>query len=377
MNFKISCLVICASLASSLNSCKRRGEETRAPGQAVAPATSTATPDSTPNADQANNTTDSSSEVSSGGRVSALNLVSSQGTSPMLSAVPDPTVTPSNPYVINVKEYGAKGDGAANDADAIKGAYLAATQSGKPLYLPTGNYYVGTTQLNFLLTDVRNTGVTIYGDGVGRTIINAAAVTTSPQVLFNCTSKPCDQVFLSIKEIGFFTNTTGTGVQFGSQNYSDPINEPKIDLMVLNFSKAATAVAVEMNFVLNGEIRLVANTAAAGTSLRLRQAKFNHFTGSYGGPGGTSVHLTAGFNGGNVFSALDMENVAVCVRSDNPQSQANTFIGGTWNYSKFGVVSTAGRRLVVINPEVNPSPPAKVANFVGAGVGLAMFPAAL
>ena len=69
MNFKISCLVICASLASSLNSCKRRGEETRAPGQAVAPATSTATPDSTPNADQANNTTDSSSEVSSGGRV--------------------------------------------------------------------------------------------------------------------------------------------------------------------------------------------------------------------------------------------------------------------------------------------------------------------
>ena len=46
MNFKISCLVICASLASSLNSCKRRGEETRAPGQAVAPATSTATPDS-------------------------------------------------------------------------------------------------------------------------------------------------------------------------------------------------------------------------------------------------------------------------------------------------------------------------------------------
>ena len=295
----------------------------------------------------------------------------------MLSAVPDPTVTPSNPYVINVKEYGAKGDGAANDADAIKGAYLAATQSGKPLYLPTGNYYVGTTQLNFLLTDVRNTGVTIYGDGVGRTIINAAAVTTSPQVLFNCTSKPCDQVFLSIKEIGFFTNTTGTGVQFGSQNYSDPINEPKIDLMVLNFSKAATAVAVEMNFVLNGEIRLVANTAAAGTSLRLRQAKFNHFTGSYGGPGGTSVHLTAGFNGGNVFSALDMENVAVCVRSDNPQSQANTFIGGTWNYSKFGVVSTAGRRLVVINPEVNPSPPAKVANFVGTGVGFSMFPAAL
>jgi hypothetical protein len=294
-----------------------------------------------------------------------------------VAAVPDPTVTPSNPYVINVKEYGAKGDGAANDADAIKNAYFAATQSGKPLYLPAGNYNVGTNQLNFLLTDVRNTGVTIYGDGVGRTIINAAAVTTSPQVLFNCTSKPCDQVFLSIKEIGFYTNTTGTGVQFGSQNYSDPINEPKIDLMVLNFNKAATAVAVEMNFVLNGEIRLVANTAATGTSLKLRQAKFNHFTGSYGGPGGTSVHLTAGFNGGNVFSSLDMENVAVCVRADSPVSSANTFIGGTWNYSKNGVVATAGKRLVVINPEVNPSPPAKVANFVGAGVGFSMFPATL
>ncbi|MEI6398072.1 MAG: hypothetical protein WCO71_04805 [Pseudomonadota bacterium] len=90
MTFKISCLVICALLASGLSSCKRRGEETSAPGQVVAPSAATATPDSTHNGD-------SSSAVSSGGRVSALNLVSSQPTSPMLSAVPDPTVTPSNP----------------------------------------------------------------------------------------------------------------------------------------------------------------------------------------------------------------------------------------------------------------------------------------
>jgi len=67
-----------------------------------------------------------------------------------------------------------------------------------------------------------------------------------------------------MKGIGIFTKTIGVGVQFGTENDGDPIDEPEIDLMVLDFDRSKTAVAVEMNYVLNGDIRLVANTAGAG-----------------------------------------------------------------------------------------------------------------
>jgi hypothetical protein len=287
---------------------------------------------------------------------------------------PSPLVPKSNPYVVNVKEYGAVGDNVTNDAAAIQAAWLAATLTGQPLYVPVGTYYVGTDQLRLSLEYGQYGGVTVYGDGVGRSIINCMEVKKSPQMLITCPTTPGDSVFLSMKGLGIFTKTTGVGVQFGAETYADPINEPELDLMVLNFDTSKTAVAVEINYVLNGDIRLVANTAGAGTSLLLRQASFNHFTGSYGGVGGVAVRLADGFNDGNVFTALDMENVATCVVSTSPRNFGNTFVGGTWSYTRNGVVSTSGRRLVIINPHLNPPPPGKLSGFLGAAVGVVVWP---
>lgn len=293
---------------------------------------------------------------------------------PSRPTVPQSVVPRSNPYVVNVKEYGAIGDNVANDAPAIRAAWLAATLTGQPLYFPVGTYFVGTDQLILSLEYCQNVGVTVSGDGVGRSIINCMEVKKSPQMLITCPTTPGDNVFLSMKGIGVFTKTTGVGVQFGAETYGDPINEPEIDLMVLNFDTSKTAVAVEMNSVLNGDIRLVANTSGAGTSLLLRQASFNHFTGSYGGVGGVAIRLSAGFNDGNVFTALDMENVATCVISDSKHNLGNTFIGGTWSYTRNGVVSTSGRRLVIINPQLNLPKPGTVSGFLGAAVGVIVWP---
>lgn len=287
---------------------------------------------------------------------------------------PKPILRKSNPYVVNVKEYGAVGDNVTNDAAAIRAAWLAATLTGQPFYVPVGTYYVGTDQLHLSLEYCQYGGVTVYGDGVGRSIINCMDVKKSPQMLITCPTTPGDSVFLSMKGIGIFTKTTGVGMQFGTETFTDPINEPVLDLMVLNFDASKTAVAVEINYVLNGDIRLVANTTGAGTSLLLRQASFNHFTGSYGGVGGVAVRLSAGFNAGNVFTALDMENVATCVVSDSANNLGNTFVGGTWSYTRNGVVSTSGRRLVIINPQLNPPPPGKVTGFLGAAVGVIVWP---
>jgi len=289
-------------------------------------------------------------------------------------AVPAPMVPKSNPFVVNVREYGAVGDNATDDSAAIRSAWSAAVLTGQPLYFPAGTYRVGTGQLLLSLEQCRFTGLTVYGDGVGRSIINCMDVATSPQMLVTCPTRPGDSVFLSMKGIGVYTRIAGTGVQFGARDYHDPINEPELDLMVLNFDRTKQAVAVELNYVLNGDIRLVANTAGAGTSLLLRQAEFNRFTGSYGGVGGVSVRLADGFNTGNVFIALDMENVAICVVSTSPHNLANTFVGGTWSYTRNGLVSTAGRRLVIFNPQLNLPPPGKVSAFFGAAVGARVWP---
>lgn len=65
---------------------------------------------------------------------------------------------------VNVLDYGAVGDGVANDATAI----AAAVATGKNVYLPKGTYYYNSntpTQLN--------TGQVVFGDGQGQTVIKS------------------------------------------------------------------------------------------------------------------------------------------------------------------------------------------------------------
>ena len=46
--------------------------------------------------------------------------------------------------VANVKDFGAVGDGVANDAPAIRAAFASALTTGKPVYFPSGNYNCAT-----------------------------------------------------------------------------------------------------------------------------------------------------------------------------------------------------------------------------------------
>ncbi len=80
--------------------------------------------------------------------------------------------------VINVLDYGAKGDGATDDFAAIQAAVDAAIAGGEPfspVYFPTGNYFVSQE------IDRSGTGVYVdlYGDGQRNTIITATAVMDS------------------------------------------------------------------------------------------------------------------------------------------------------------------------------------------------------
>ena len=269
--------------------------------------------------------------------------------------------------------FGAKGDNATDDSTAIMRAFAAAKEQKRSLYFPAGTYNVGSKQLRLTLNEVCFSGITIYGDGVGRSQINAQNVTTSPQVLiysdissgqFEHGFKDCHSIYLSFKDIGFLTNTPGVGLQIGADDFLDPINEPEIEASVFNASTSPTAEAVRLNHVLNGELKFSATTNGPGTALHLRRTVFSSISGSYTALGGVAVRIAGDFNYGNVLTAMDMAYADTCVVSSSQSAFANTFIGGNFSYKKFGVSATAGNKLLIINPLINPIAPATAADMV-------------
>jgi hypothetical protein len=74
---------------------------------------------------------------------------------------------PAPSGALSVTDYGAKGDGAANDTAAIQACLDAAASQGKTCYLPAGTYRVYTLR--------PPSGVTVQGAGAGQTVIRTLA----------------------------------------------------------------------------------------------------------------------------------------------------------------------------------------------------------
>jgi parallel beta-helix repeat protein len=66
---------------------------------------------------------------------------------------------------INVKDYGAQGDGIYNDTAALNSGFLAACSKSEDVYIPAGTYLVTS------LDNLHNCGITFHGDGPSNTIL--------------------------------------------------------------------------------------------------------------------------------------------------------------------------------------------------------------
>lgn len=84
-------------------------------------------------------------------------------------------------YNFNVKDFGAVGDGVADDTAAIQAAITAA--QGQPIYVPKGTYVITSTltQTAPVTWGVFSPGLKIYGAGVGVTFFDNR-VTTGPMI---------------------------------------------------------------------------------------------------------------------------------------------------------------------------------------------------
>lgn len=84
--------------------------------------------------------------------------------------------------VVNVRDYGAVGDGVANDT----AAYLAAIATGKDVYFPQGTYIVAPTTLSASAREsaaVLSTNQTIFGDGAESVIQWGTGIAATKQTL--------------------------------------------------------------------------------------------------------------------------------------------------------------------------------------------------
>jgi hypothetical protein len=82
---------------------------------------------------------------------------------PTVTPTPTPTPSPTSD-VVNVVDYGAKGNGSSDDTAAITAAAKSAASAGKPLYVPPGRYVMGTVTIP--------DGVTMSGASGGGSWLN-------------------------------------------------------------------------------------------------------------------------------------------------------------------------------------------------------------
>ena len=104
---------------------------------------------------------------------------------------------------LNVKSYGAVGDGSTDDTSAINSAIAAANNTavsgGQTVYFPAGTYKVTSA-----LTTVTREGVTLRGDGPRATVIAMASATGNTMTLGSGAQ------FASIREMAFMPSVFRT-----------------------------------------------------------------------------------------------------------------------------------------------------------------------
>lgn len=258
---------------------------------------------------------------------------------------------------LSLKQCGAKGDGTTDDTAAVN-AWIAIIMSGagpKTGYAPAATYHV-TQQITMDFGPVATTGATFIGDGRAQSIFELKSVTTAPAWIVTDTVGTKAEFYAKIIGIGFQGNVAGPVLQLGDEAFAVALNEGQFDVAAWNSNTTANAVAIECNGLYNCDSFLVANCAGHGKALRARQCEFSRFFGSMGNAD-TGLHLTGGYNFGNVFTSLDLEVVNTCVVIDGTNVSNNTFIGGQFVWTNgsgpavAAITATAGNnnRFIGVN----------------------------
>ncbi|HUC11581.1 MAG TPA: glycosyl hydrolase family 28-related protein [Stellaceae bacterium] len=274
---------------------------------------------------------------------------------PAAAATSQAVVKPICPAAswIDVRCYGATGNGSSDDTAAINNALAAALAADEPLFLPHGTFRITRT----LTIDYRpraDTGFRLISMGA---VINGKSITAQPVLEILCSGGNAHApagCFYFDEQGTLFVNadTDRYAVVVGQPDFSDAQNSIKIDhLIVNNANPGSRAGGLQLNYVLNSQIFAIADSAGGAAGIALEQTQISHIggAGSASAKGGAGLLIENGYSFANTIDAIDLEVAPTCLVIASRNAAHNTFIS-PYMACATAIDATAGNTTQLVNP---------------------------
>lgn len=139
--------------------------------------------------------------------------------------------------VINVKDYGAVGDGSTDDTSAVGDAFGAVPTTGGTIYFPAGTYKLSTS------LSVADRPIAIVGEGIGVSILQWTAAATTEGISI---SQDLPTYFTAVRDLSLKTLETtpaGTGlhITLSASNATNDRWTPRVEVSGVQICGSSTA----------------------------------------------------------------------------------------------------------------------------------------
>ncbi len=257
-----------------------------------------------------------------------------------------------NPW-IDVRCYGATGNGSTDDTGAVNRALAAALSADEPLLFPHGKFKL-TRPLVIDYTTRSDTGFRLISMGA---VLDGKTISSQPVLEIHCSGgteispKGCFY-FDEQGTLFVYANSDGFAVVIGQVNFSDAQNSIKIDHLIVNNASASRgAGGLQLNYVLNSHIFAIADSAGGRAGIALEQTQISNISGagSASAAGGIGLLIENGYSFANTIDAMDLEVAPICLAVDSPNAAHNTFISPYFACAT-AVDAAAGQDTHLINP---------------------------
>jgi Pectate lyase superfamily protein len=261
-------------------------------------------------------------------------------------------VCAANPW-IDVRCFGATGNGTTDDTAAINRALAAALAADAPLFLPHGTFRL-TRTLVIDFAQRSDTGFRLISMGA---VLDGEAISAQPVLEIHCSggteTSPKGCFYFNEQGTLFVNaNSDSYAVVIGESDFSDALNSMKIDHLIVNNAGAGKrSGGLQLNYVLNSEIFAIADSAGGAAGIALEQTQMSRLSGagSASATGGVGLLFEHGYSFANTIDAMDLEVAPTCLAIDSPEAAHNTFIS-PYLACATAVDATAGNDTHLVNP---------------------------
>jgi hypothetical protein len=207
----------------------------------------------------------------------------------------------------------------------LQAAVDDALSSDRPLVLPRGTYRISRPLVIDYATHA-GTGFELISRGA---TIDGTSIADAPVVEILCSggsrAAPTG-CFYFHQEGTLFVNARSSGyaVVIGKPDFTDAHNSIKIDhLIVNNNGSGSESSGVQLNYVLNAEMFIVAVAAGGGDGIALEQVQFSVLHGAGSAATGYALAIENGYTFSNTLMSMDLEESHTCLRLTSAYAHSN------------------------------------------------------